>query len=591
MKNLLKPAMVTGIFSVVVFIFCFVLGFFTPDAQYVLPPDKMSLILLTGQSYFMTLLPSVLVTGFLIGLAITFGGKTIGEQKGFSRQSIRNYQFILVYGVIFSLFAFCASEIGSLGYSQLIQNKKNRLKNYYEYLEFTEEHMRDGRLSLAQYYLKNAWQLYPKSPEVAILDRELESLLVTPEDMFIHEDKDSVVSVISVQTGDDREALSFLEAAQLAFDENRYVDAHYFATLAASAAQKDDANWVQATQIAAVSWNMLHVPEDSVVEEGASLFSDKLRGYDALTRDDIIEAYSIYYQLASDYEDDEEIATYFEIARNKLEGLFFYTDETDDLRTFESSQGVFFSLTNEDGTSSDYYISGITVVEDSSKMIQYLRNLSIINYDVYHNAVSSMVVPYAKMTAEPFTRGGKTRYEPFLTLVSVDRKDSYNRLNPIYSLNKNDEPVPTNLHLPMSYSDFNLICKASSGPAGLSIIQLHSFAQKAELYGYTGETYYTAFLHRILFPLDMLILMVMMGLSSFRYRMLPGRVFKFKWILLFPLFTVLLYPLMNVVLYFFDSINLVGYNCYGTAVFPIAVLVQMIVLVWVSFLFVSARGE
>jgi len=388
-----------------------------------------------------------------------------------------------------------------------------------------------------------------------------------------------------------RDALDYLDCARQAFSEERYIDAHYFATLAVSAAEEGDANWTMARQIASMSWNMLQVPTDSVPEEGIALFSDKMRGYEALSRGDIIEAYNIYFQLHADYPTDVEVSRYFAIAREQLENVYFYMDETDDLRTFESSQGVFFSLTNEDGTRSDYHISGITVIKDSSRMIQYLRNLSVINYNANQSAVSAYTVPYAKLTAEPVLRGRKTRYEPFLTLISVDRNDSHNRMTPVYSINRDNAPVPTHLALPISYTDFNLICRASSGPDGLSIGQLYLFSQKAENFGYSGEMYYVPFLHRLLFPLEMLILFMMVGLMAFRYRLLQGRVFKFKWIIMFPLFTVILYPLMNIILYFFDSINLVGYNCYRTGFLPLAIGVQLLFLIWCSFLFVSARGE
>ncbi|MCQ2982344.1 MAG: hypothetical protein MJ178_06295 [Treponemataceae bacterium] len=592
MKQVLKPLSITGIYSLIVFIGCVIAGFFTTDVRAVLPPDTFGIKLLTGQAYFMSLFPAVLTTGFLLGFAMMFGTKRVGTQKAFSHDSFRNFRIVLLYAMAFAILAFCANEVGLISYNHAIENAKIRRRNYNEYIQVTQDHMNDGELSLAAYYLKSAWELYPSSPEVARLDRELEALQASEkiEPVVLYDDGPVYEEVMNTNEGQ-RDALDYLDSARQAFSEERYIDAHYFATLSAAAAGEGDANWDLARQIAAMAWNMLQVPVDSVTPDGIALFSDKMRGYEALSRGDIIEAYNIYSQLHADYPADAEVARYFSIAREQLESVYFYTDETDDLRTFESSQGVFFSLTNEDGSKSDYYISGITVIKDSSRMIQYLRNLSVINYDQHHNAVSSYTVPYAKMTAEPVKYGRKSRYEPFLTLVSVDRNDSHNRLYPVYSFNRDDTPVPTHLQLPMSYTDFNLICRASSGPDGLAIAQLYVFSQKAEDFGYSGEMFYVPFLHRILFPLEMLILFMMVGLMGFRYRLLPGRVFKFRWIVTFPVFTVILYPLMNILLYFFDSINLVGYNCYNTGFLPIAIVVQLLFLLWCCFLFVSARGE
>ncbi len=592
MKRILKPAFITVVYAAVVLIFCVILGFLKADTSSVLPSDRFVFKLLTGQSYIMELFPTVLITGYLIGLALMFGSKNVGAQKAFSREMAANFRIILVYAVIFTVFAFVANELGTV-VNHSMQKKINKQRNYSEYVKYTESHMEDGRLNDARYYLRSAWELYPSSPEVQRLDRQLESLLTDSTEEKHALIKSEPAEENSIIEESQRESLHYLQAAQQAFREARYIDAHYFATLAASSAQKDDANWDKAMQLAAQAWNMLSVPEDSMVADSVALFSDKMRGYESLDRGDVIEAYNIYKQLHDVYDNDPEIAEYYAIAREKLENSYFYTDETSDLQAFESAMNVSFTLFRDDGSSTDFAISGVTVVPNASQMIQYLRNVEITEYDQFHQVVSELIVPYAKLTAEIVTTEKKTRYEPFLTLVSVDRNDSHNRLYPEYLYNSTGAPVPSYMHLPMSYSDFNLICKASSSAKGegLTIMQLYTFARSAEQFGFTGEVFFTAFLHRVLFPLNIMLLLVLVALSGFRYRLLPGRVFKFKWIVLFPLLTVIFFPVMNAIMYFFDTINLVGYNSFGSDFFLIAVIVQLVFLAWCCFLFISARGE
>ena len=77
----------------------------------------------------------------------------------------------------------------------------------------------------------------------------------------------------------------------------------------------------------------------------------------------------------------------------KLEEEYFFIDETFNLQGFETVNNVHFSIRNNDGTTSVYFIKGVTPVADSASLVQYLRGLSIfvIDYDGKILAVCAII--------------------------------------------------------------------------------------------------------------------------------------------------------------------------------------------------------
>ena len=86
-----------------------------------------------------------------------------------------------------------------------------------------------------------------------------------------------------------------------------------------------------------------------------------------------------------------------EIAENRVENQCFFIDETEKLKAFEYYNDVHFTVSRDSGAKDVIYIRGITPVQDGGRMVQYLRELSVMTYGKNGVLLRSVYVPYAKM--------------------------------------------------------------------------------------------------------------------------------------------------------------------------------------------------
>ena len=144
----------------------------------------------------------------------------------------------------------------------------------------------------------------------------------------------------------------------------------------------------------------------------------------------------------------------------------------------------------------------------------------------------------------------------------------------------------------MPFSDFELIEQASSGADSMNLISLFNFVSKAEKYGYSAESFAHILMNRMLKPLYLLILFIVIAYLAWHFRLEENSVFKFKWIIMFPVLCAAYYFLYKLALCLFKFINYGLLGVSGVS-FSIAAgtIVYVLIFAIVSVFFLSCRNS
>ncbi|MDE5897835.1 MAG: hypothetical protein K2H09_01015, partial [Treponemataceae bacterium] len=336
----------------------------------------------------------------------------------------------------------------------------------------------------------------------------------------------------------------------------------------------------------------------------------KYKGYVALLENDNLKAYYIFKALSQKSRAlaiDPDIEKYLGIAESRLQERYFFTDETFNLRKFETARNVRFKIDRKDGSTDLFFISGVTNRGTGDGFVQYLRGLHVFSIDSEGNFLGGTFTPYAKLSAVSaryFNDDARlllgieqnVQSVPFILLHSVDRNaalDSGAEF-PVPSLDADEDEAPSAagteglqqndssyLILPMEFSDFALIQEASGQIQNMPLLSLLHFIRKAKQYGFAEEVFAQALLNRLFYPLFMLIFLICLACLAWNGRTPPHSLFKLKWAVLFPIFCGLFIGIYKAVIDFFCLLN---YGILYTANVPLMIPAGLAVYILLLFL-------
>lgn len=402
------------------------------------------------------------------------------------------------------------------------------------------------------------------------------------------------------------ESYRLLLTSRKCLENEDWFGAHFYAQEALSITNQKDVNYNNIRQIAAEAWNKISEARFSGTTEEQRIFAKKLEGYTALYEHDNLHAYYVFKSLSETSKSlslDPDIVRYLSVAEERLENQYFFTDETVSLQNFENANNVYFKILHKDKTTDIYFIKGITSAGSNESLVQYLRGLCIFTLDRNGNYVSGSYTTYAKMkeiSTSYFDDEAKKSLEieediftvPYIILNSVDRLKEGVMNKPAAQKGEPKFTESGYIILPINYSDFNLLKEASAGIDSMSISSIFLFSRIAEKYGYATELYVLSILNRLLYPLFILICSIALGIAAWHGRLPPNSVFKFKWIIVFPIFIFLDYMLYKSFMLFFKFINFTIMGIVGLKfAIPISTTVFVILLVIVSLIFVACRNS
>ncbi|HNY22468.1 MAG TPA: hypothetical protein PKO22_10010 [Treponemataceae bacterium] len=546
---------------------------------------------------FIGLLPTLTISGFLMGYSISFravAGEAVGRWSD-TLLTVLKHAYILMLACL-ALYAVFAEGISPA----LTSRQKQAVvltKDFKEYMRAARRFVDDSQPALAVVPTRAALQVWPGNKEALYL---LDQIGYKQAEGAGGSDAKGRVRTASEEAVI-REAsgLTVLEALDKAIEadkKNDYFNAHYYASLAARLAPTTDPNHDVAVRLAAQAWNRVSEGHDRIQSRAeADLYGIKRDGYKAIGNQDYLRAYYIFLELreaelaTNDRLGDPDVERFLEISRKGVLESFFFIDETASIKIFESSRDVFFVIRHPDGSADAVFASGITYTSHSGTDMAYLRGFEFASFDRNLGLRYQISVPYAKMVAS--TSGAKGSARPEILLRSVDRNREGVDVVPAVIAGAVPESERNILMLSMDYRDFSLLVEANRGPDSMSVMDLWNFVPKAESYGFSRKTFNLELIRRLVDPFLLLILSVCALILGWQFRLGKSVMFKFWWIFTVPVFPVLSYLAV-------EGVRYVSRLCNGALIallpsYPlIPVLLALVVcFLGVSLAFFSQRSE
>lgn len=530
-----------------------ILVFNRPLPSVLLPPFVLSYRLRSIVLLFLQYLPSLYISGLLIGFTLSFStaeGENIGRWSS-KLLSLLTSSFVIMLCVI-AVHVVLAEGLAPVS-RRRIDSAVDRSEDYHEYLCIARDMLSRDQPRSAEQHIQSALVIWKNSPEALRLlddsryrsaekygplaDSELQDV---PDPLVPSEFRGMTV----------RDALDISEKAARELD---FFDAHYYAMLAYRLSRPDDPHRDRSLRMASDAWNQIVQGTDQLESrDDAALYAAKREAYNAIQQGDYLSAYYAFLELHTadiareDRKRDPDLERFLEISRKGVQETFFFMDETSRLRSFESARDVLFLVRRPDGGTDTVYTAGVVYTRSGGRDVVYLRDFELVRHNQYHRLEYHIRVPYVKMFAYA-PEGRDARSE--LLLHSVDRSGERFRQGPEVIAGTPREQDLSVLLLDMPYRDFSLVVAANRGPSSMNMIELVRFHERADQYGFDSRMFLRELIARLSEPFILLILSVMALVAGWKYRMKPDILFKAWWILMVPLFTVLSHIAIETVRY------------------------------------------
>ena len=562
---------------------------------------------------FFTLIPAVIGTGAVIGWSLDFGKDQDGSRLRFSQAMMNRFKGVVINSILCVLIVTLSDELFVHNISNKLLKLEQKPVLLKEYQNSAENFYSEGLYETSYRYARLAFKL----DQTSVLNREL----LDKTERAINTSKQTNNEIINTieAIGQDKNLFGsnvvkqqrlmepfttyeLLKKARNYINQEDWFGAHYYSQTALEAINPKDINILELKDIAAKSWNKIGHARSEGTTEAKRIYAKKFEGYTALIENDTLKAYYIFKTLHDSSKKlslDPDVIRYLKIAEQKLTKQYFFIDETFNLQGFEQANDVHFSVFNTvDGSTNLYFIKGITVTGSSTSIVQYLRGMTIVNIDARGEYRSGYYVPYARMTniqtqyfspeiKENLGLDDKIKSVPYLILRSVDRKKQGVAIDPIFK-GGYDKSINSNyLIIPIEYSDFDLVKKASLGAKTMDIPALMTFFPKAESYGFSLEVFEQETMNRLLKPLYILVLMILLAWTGWHGRTKSDTLFKFRWAIMFPILCLVFIPLYQFFMALFRLSNYAMFSLFGDSlgiIIGLALNIALLVIVSLSFL-------
>ena len=618
MKKGTRSFLINLSFCIFVLIFCMVYGNFFAKIPELIQTSVSKYKFLSTLKLFCFLIPSVFAASSNISWCIEYGLHPDNSRLRFSEAMFERFKFVIINSLIFILIITFAQEICLPQIdSQLetLESKPSLMQDYQRSANFFYE---NENYETAFQYARLAYQIDPTdktNKEILYktekyLDKKAEiskSFIQKINELTFNDSSFGISAPKQKPISGPYKSYELMQTAKKYYAAGDWFAAHYYAQTALKFAEPKDINVKELTQLCSESWNQLSKTRLAGTTEEQKIFAKKLEGYTALINGDILRAYYIFHTLSLESKKlsiDPDVVRYLKISQELLENQYFFRDEVRHIEAYETANNVYFKLKDPETLHETvYFIHGVTTTGSGTNMIQYLRNLEIIDLDSNGDVVSGYFIPYGKMTCmqtefldketrEMLNIDSKITSVPYIMLNSVDKNIPNQMMRPVLKLGKQNADLESFVMLKMPFSDFELIKQASRGPLSMNLISLYSFINVAEKYGYSSEVFNNILMNRMLSPLYLLVLFVFIASISWHFRLEENSIFKFKWIIMFPLMAILYVIFYRLAQCFFRFINYGIMTLSGVTVSLFAgMLVYVILFVIVSILFLSGHNS
>ncbi|MCR5494461.1 MAG: hypothetical protein K6F15_02400 [Treponema sp.] len=613
MKKLLLVLFSYGLiaFGIIVLLTVF---FITPPE--LLSEDLSSYKFLSGLYNYLTLMPAILLSGFLMACSVQWQHKTSNSRERFSQGMFIRFRNCMVVGIFIVFALFLNKEVFLVKISNSLDVKRKAPSELKEAIYNASYFIDQQQYHLAVQYARKAVLVSPESDEAQSVLKESSDLLEIEHDA--EKSADEILNRISelqrpVHTKDAAfSPLALVQKARQAMTEKDWFNAHYWAALAVEACDEKNTNREEALILANDAWNKLQHSDAYQNEDERNYYKKKKEGYTALHSGDSLKAYYIYKSLldAKNVAQTPDVERFFELARENVQSQYFFFDETEHMNRLANRHNIYFSLEDKDKTRLVIYIKNSMDIKKDGGLVRYLEGFNMVRYRPDGSFMYSLSVPYAKVMALRSADIGGREWEnvPFVILQSVDRnteglvcypeytftesdvQDISEYQNPMTQEEMDDISRTNSFILPMNFDDFAAISEASSGASHMSLTALMSFLSKAEKYGFSAETFYQCVVSRLMYPLFILAVVLFLAAAGWNYRIEDKRSnFRFRWLFFLPLCTLIFFGIFELCTYVTGILNYVIVGLFGSASVFMASILYIIILFFASILFVSRK--
>ncbi|MDR1840240.1 MAG: hypothetical protein LBQ93_11740, partial [Treponema sp.] len=430
-------------------------------------------------------------------------------------QSFQSFSEVFFKRILTSvIIAICAAVIyGAIFFLALpvVKNSEENMLFKGELYQLSKMNLQERRNSgdwlEASKFFAICDQIWPGNPELADIGIEIDINLQWQHSIPALETdwRRADVSTLSggQQTVNATQALSMSAAA---FDEERYFDAHWLATLGGRLAISGSPEAVNAARLASNAWNMIASQAPNQREQRLyDIYSLKLSGYQAMNTGDWIRAYYIFQELLEITPFDPDAANFFAASeRGALETAFFI-DEME-LSLGEILTGAVFSLPNQNGRAILRFTSLTTSAD-----VSYGMGLEYMAFDVNSRPLASVRSRYAKLL--PFIIDDTPKI--LILMHALDRFDKDNNYDSEWLLG---DKIPGGIVLDISFEDFLLLSDIRRGLQNLQIDELYAASGKFNSAGYVYQIFQAEILNRLGSALFFLPMAVIAIVLAWRYR-------------------------------------------------------------------------
>lgn len=617
-------------YSILVILVFFCVGFFYNNGIKVCPSDVLKYKFNNGILLVLKVLPSAIITSFLIALSINFRSVQTNIKGRFSSVIFAQFRTVFICSLIFTFAITMIVEV----FTPAIKSRKSNLEEkpvlIQSYLNLAEKNLIESLnnlelANLAYFYSKKVIEIEPQNNKAKELMNRAEMMLskntfannndillekeTSKDGKKVFSNKQKKLDSNSSQTNqiENLTVYELVLKAEEKLENKEYLSAHYYAQYAVKMASERDINLERAKQCSNIAWNILSKVQAEELTEENRFFREKFRGYTKLNNGDFLAAYYIFQRLNNksyEYENDPDVKYFLSESLKKVEGKYFFTDEINGKNSFEDCKDLYFSLKKQDGSYDIYSIKGITDIEDTGNYVRYLRNLYIYSFDKEGTYLYSMYVPSAKMLAvETNVIGDSKKQElgidpkwktvPYLLLCAVDRNEEGRKSVPSYKFGTVKNVIAQNqMFIPMLYDDFTALSNVNRSNDNINMLMMNKLKLKPADYGYSNEVVMQGTMLSIFYPFVILIILLLASSIAWNYRMMEIGLFKFVWIFIYPLINFIIFDVEIFAEFFIKLMNFIFIGIAGiNFALYFGILFYIVCLIFVSLLFLSRKGD
>ena len=362
---------------------------------------------------------------------------------------------------------------------------------------------------------------------------------------------------------DSKEAIILSEAA---FNENKYFDAHWFASLGERISQIGSIERVHAARLAVLAWDEIEKQQPSNIETSAySFFHQKMDAYETMNSGDWILAYYKFKELHSISPDDPDIVNFLEASEKSTREIAFFLNEME-THPGQSFTGILFSLPGKHYERMVMKVSNLNYSPDFA----YGIGIEYMVFDDKANIVLSMEAPYAKFS--PITIDNN--HQVLVLMRALDLHAFENRWEPIWSgLSEEEYQGDVQIILDISYETFVLLSRLRQGISGMNFIELFSAAGIAETTGYIPQVFQAEIINRL--SSSLLFLPLTFLTISIGWSLRTRRRSRFMFLIMLPALPLVF---LSIIQMFQNILNITGISLVLTFSFSTALTIFIVFL-------------